>query len=186
MATKRRKLKSKAKKFGLKLFPVAKTLAAPVSFIEQISAKHRETMGSSFSQAPATQKLKILSNIVTGSTTGFNFFKDEFQAPLSQMKIENIFNKWTTAGGAMLAYGVLSKHVNKAVGNPGAPIGGKVKSIGKQLIIGGALGGFFDDKPTSQQSSTVGTAHLSPQPTLQLSAMRVNNGGSSDSTESGL
>ena len=52
---------------GKKIFPIAKNIAAPVAFIEQISAKHRQTLGTAYTQAPIGQKLKILTNIVTGS-----------------------------------------------------------------------------------------------------------------------
>ena len=167
---------------GKKIFPIAKNLASPVAFIEQISAKHRQTLGSAYSSAPIGQKLKILTNIVTGSTTGLNIFKDEFQAPLSQLKISNIFNKWTTAGAAMIGYGIIAKSANKALGSNIMPAISPVKSIGKQLVIGGALGGLFDDKPTSGTAST-GTASIAPQ-----TQMMYNGGYSSgsDSTESSL
>jgi len=167
---------------GKKIFPIAKNLASPVAFIEQISAKHRQTLGTAYSSAPIGQKLKILTNIVTGSTTGLNIFKDEFQAPLSQLKISNIFNKWTTAGAAMIGYGIIAKSANKALGSNIMPAISPVKSIGKQLVIGGALGGLFDDKPTSGTAST-GTASIAPQTQMMY------NGGyssSSDSTESSL
>ena len=167
---------------GKKIFPIAKNLASPVAFIEQISAKHRQTLGTAYTTAPIGQKLKILTNIVTGSTTGLNIFKDEFQAPLSQLKISNIFNKWTTAGAAMIGYGIIAKSANKALGSNIMPAISPVKSIGKQLVIGGALGGLFDDKPTSGTAST-GTASIAPAMTMSY------NGGyssSSDSTESSL
>ena len=168
---------------GKKIFPIAKNLASPVAFIEQISAKHRQTLGSAYSSAPIGQKLKILTNIVTGSTTGLNIFKDEFQAPLSQLKISNIFNKWTTAGAAMIGYGIIAKSANKALGSNIMPAISPVKSIGKQLVIGGALGGLFDDKPNSNTVSR-GTASIAPA----MATMSYNGGysSSSDSTESSL
>ena len=168
---------------GKKIFPIAKNLASPVAFIEQISAKHRQTLGSAYSSAPIGQKLKILTNIVTGSTTGLNIFKDEFQAPLSQLKISNIFNKWTTAGAAMIGYGIIAKSANKALGSNIMPAISPVKSIGKQLVIGGALGGLFDDKPSTGTTASTGTANIAPQTQMMY------NGGyssSSDSTESSL
>jgi hypothetical protein len=181
----RRRARTTAKKsfsIGKKIFPVAKNLASPIAFVEQISAKHRQTLGTAYTEAPIGQKLKILTNIVTGSTTGLNIFKDEFQAPLSQLKISNIFNKWTTAGAAMVGYGILAKSANKALGSNIMPAISPVKSIGKQLVIGGALGGLFDDKPNSN-SVTRGTASIAPAMTMSY------NGGyssGSDSTESSL
>ena len=163
---------------GKKIFPIAKNLASPVAFIEQISSKHRQTLGSAYTNAPIGQKLKILTNIVTGSTTGLNIFKDEFQAPISQLKIGNIVNKWSTAGAAMIGYGIIAKSANKALGSNIMPAISPVKSIGKQLVIGG----LFDDKPTSGTAST-GTASIAPAMTMSY------NGGyssSSDSTESSL
>ena len=180
----RRARKSAKSSFSLgkKIFPIAKNLASPVAFIEQISAKHRQTLGTAYTNAPIGQKLKILTNIVTGSTTGLNIFKDEFQAPLSQLKISNIFNKWTTAGAAMIGYGIIARSANKALGSNIMPAISPVKSIGKQLVLGGALGGLFDDKPTSGTAST-GTASIAPAMTMSY------NGGyssGSDSTESSL
>ena len=168
---------------GKKIFPIAKNIAAPVAFIEQISAKHRQTLGTAYSQAPMGQKLKILSNIITGSTTGVNFFKDEFQAPLSQLKISNIFNKWTSAGAAMIGYGIIARSANKALGSNIMPAISPVKSIGKQLVIGGALGGLFDDKPTTNTANT-GTANIMPQSTMQQ--MYTQGFQGNDSTLSGL
>ena len=181
----RRARKSAKSSFSLgkKIFPIAKNLASPVAFIEQISAKHRQTLGTAYSSAPIGQKLKILTNIVTGSTTGLNIFKDEFQAPLSQLKISNIFNKWTTAGAAMIGYGIIARSANKALGSNIMPAISPVKSIGKQLVIGGALGGLFDDKPTTATASQ-GTANIMPQSAMQ--SMYTQGFQGNDSTLSGM
>jgi len=168
---------------GKKIFPIAKNIAAPVAFIEQISAKHRQTLGTAYTQAPIGQKLKILTNIVTGSTTGMNFFKDEFQAPLSQLKISNIFNKWTTAGAAMIGYSIIAKQANKALGSNILPAQSPIKSIGKQLLIGGGIGGLFDDKPTTNSISQ-GTANIIPESAMQQ--MYTQGFQGNDSTLSGL
>ncbi len=189
-STRRSRITRRAKKvgkssfsIGKKIFPIAKNLAAPVAFIEQISAKHRQTLGTAYSAAPMGQKLKILTNIVTGSTTGLNLFKDEFQAPLSQLKISNIFNKWTSAGVGMIGYSIIAKQANKALGSNLMPAISPVKSIGKQLVIGGALGGLFDDKPTSN-SRSVGTANIIPQTNMQMAYSSGMTGN--DSTLSGM
>ena len=168
---------------GKKIFPIAKNIAAPVAFIEQISAKHRQTLGTAYTQAPIGQKLKILTNIVTGSTTGMNFFKDEFQAPLSQLKISNIFNKWTTAGAAMIGYSIIAKQANKALGSNILPAQSPIKSIGKQILIGGGIGGLLDDKPTTSTASQ-GTANIMPQSAMQ--SMYISGFQGNDSTLSGL
>jgi len=168
---------------GKKIFPIAKNIAAPVAFIEQISAKHRQTLGTAYTQAPIGQKLKILTNIVTGSTTGMNFFKDEFQAPLSQLKISNIFNKWTSAGLGMIGYSIIAKQANKALGSNILPAQSPIKSIGKQLLIGGGIGGLFDDKPTTNSISQ-GTANIIPESAMQQ--MYTQGFQGNDSTLSGL
>ena len=168
---------------GKKIFPIAKNIAAPVAFIEQISAKHRQTLGTAYTQAPIGQKLKILTNIVTGSTTGMNFFKDEFQAPLSQLKVSNIFNKWTTAGAAMIGYSIIAKQANKALGSNILPAQSPIKSIGKQILIGGGIGGLLDDKPTTNTASQ-GTANIMPQSAMQ--SMYTSGFQGNDSTLSGL
>ena len=182
MGKRKAKTKKVAFDIGKKLFPIAKTLTAPVAFIEQISAKHREDLGSRFTEAPVTQKLKILTNIVTGSVSGFSFFKNEFAPPMSTFKLENVLNKWTKAGAIMIGYGLVSKEVNKSLKMNILPVGGKIREIGKQALIGGGIGGILDDKPNSaQQSSHTGTAHLSPR--LQTT-MLVGNRGNSFSTDS--
>ena len=188
--TRTSRLRSRARKsaksgfsIGKKIFPIAKNIAAPVAFIEQISAKHRQTLGTAYTQAPIGQKLKILTNIVTGSTTGMNFFKDEFQAPLSQLKISNIFNKWTSAGLGMIGYSIIAKQANKALGSNILPAQSPIKSIGKQLLIGGGIGGLFDDKPTTNTANT-GTANIVPQSTMQQ--MYTQGFQGNDSTLSGM
>ena len=187
-STRRSRITRRAKKvgkssfsLGKKIFPIAKNLAAPVAFIEQISAKHRQTLGTAYTAAPLGQKMKILSNIITGSTTGLNLFKDEYQAPLSQLKISNIFNKWTSAGIAMMGYSVIAKTANKSLGIS-LPATSPVKSIGKQLIVGGALGGLFDDKADTTRS--VGTANIIPQTNMQMAYSSGMTGN--DSTLSGM
>ena len=127
--------------------------------------------------------MKILTNIVTGSTTGMNFFKDEFQAPLSQLKISNIFNKWTSAGLGMIGYSIIAKQANKALGSNILPAQSPIKSIGKQLLIGGGIGGLFDDKPMTNSVNT-GTANIVPQSTMQQ--MYTQGFQGNDSTLSGM
>ena len=179
LRTRARKSAKSGFSIGKKIFPIAKNLASPVAFIEQISSKHRQTLGTAYTNAPIGQKLKILTNIVTGSTTGLNLFKDEFQAPISQLKIGNIINKWSTAGAAMIGYGIIAKSANKALGSNIMPAISPVKSIGKQLVIGGALGGLFDDAPKTGTAST-GTASISPAMTTMSYNGGYNSG--SDST----
>ena len=178
----RSRIKKKAFSLGSRLFPVAKALAPIVSFVEQISAKHRQSMGSAFTNAPTTQKLKILTNIITGATTGINFFSDEIQVNQT-LNPAGVLNKWTSNGAIMLVYSVLGKNINKVANMTVAPHTGKIGSIGKGLITGGAIGGFFDD-PINTSHSNTGTRSFS-QPVLQVNSGFRSSGSGSDSTESG-
>lgn len=180
--SRRSKVKSKSINIGKKLFPIAKGLAAPTSFLEQITAKDRQVLGSAYATAPTTQKVKILSNIVTGRLTGINLFSDEYQAPQT-INPAGILNKWTNAGGIMIAYNILGSGLNKSVGKSIAPATGKIGSIGKQLAIGGGIGGFFDDPVATGTTRKVsGTRALSPQ----VSSPMVVSASGGDSSESGF
>ena len=186
--SKRRKIKEKAFNIGKKLFPIARELATPVSFLDQVTAKDRQTLGSAYTNAPTVQKLKILTNIVVGRTTGINPFSSEIQLPQT-INPAGILNKWTQAGGLMLVYGVLGKGINKIAGMNIAPHTGKVSSVGKRFITGGAIGGFFDDPITSSNGSRAqtGTRNFTSRVTPQLQVNRSNfssHGG--DSVKSGM
>ena len=172
---------------GKKIFPIAKNLAAPISFIEQISTHWRGQLGTSYSQAPLGQKAKILTNIVIGSTTGMNPFKDEFQAPLAQLKIGNIWNKWSQAGIGMIGYSIIAKQANKALGSNIMPAISPVKSIGKQLIIGGSLGGLLSNHPSTNNGNS-GTANIQANTATQTNMQMAYTSGfqGNDSTLSGM
>jgi len=170
---------------GKKIFPVAKALAAPISFVEQVSSHWRAQLGTSYSQAPMAQKLKILSNIVVGSTTGMNPFKDEFQAPLAQLKIGNIWNKWSQAGIGMIGYAIIAKQANKALGSNILPAISPVKQIGKQLIIGGSLGGLLSNTPSTNNGNS-GTANIQANIETPMQMAYTQGFQGNDSTESGM
>ena len=141
------------------IWTVAREAATPISFLDQISRKDRETMGDSFNSAPITQKLKILVNIVGGRMTGINLFSDEVQAPQT-INFAGMFNRWTGLGAGMLVYGFISKGVT-INGQKLLPHGSKLSALGKRLLTGGAFGGLFDapgdgSKPAQAQ----GTRHI--------------------------
>ena len=83
----------------------------------------------------------------------------------------------------MIGYSIIAKSANKALGSNIMPAISPVKSIGKQLIIGGALGGLFDDKPTTATAQQ-GTANIIPQTNMQMAYTRGMTGN--DSTLSGM
>lgn len=158
----------KRKGIGNMIWKVARELATPISFLDQISRKDRETMGDAFNNAPVTQKLKILANIVTGRTTGINLFSDEVQAPQT-INFSGIFNRWTALGIGMSIYGFVAKGVT-INGVKILPHGSKLSQLGTRLLTGGAFGGIFDapgdgSKPAQAQ----GTRNI------QLDSPNTNN-----------
>lgn len=155
----RRKKNGNSKKgIGNMVWKVARELATPVSFVDQITRKDRETMGAAFNQAPLTQKLKIMSNIITGRMTGINLFPNEVQAPQT-INFAGIFNRWTGLGAAMmLVYGPLAKSI-KINGTSILPHGSKVEQLGRRLFTGGIFGGVFD-APGDGSKPVTGTRHI--------------------------
>lgn len=152
--SKRTKAKQTAKGFSLNigksLWPIIRELTTPITFLEQISAKDREALGNSWSDAPALQKAKIMANIISGRITGINLFKDEYQTPQT-LNPAAIINKWTTSGFGMWVYGQIPiKQL---------PLKAKFKAIGKRMMVGGGIGGLFDAKEGSSSSSS-GTRHI--------------------------
>jgi len=137
---------------------VAREIATPVSFLDQISQKDRETLGTAWTAAPLTQKLKILTNIVTGRTTGINLFSDEVQAPQT-INAGGMFNKWTGLGAGLIVAGAVFENF-KINGKKLLPHGSKMNQLGKRLLIGGAAGGLFDAPENGSKSAQGGTRHI--------------------------
>ena len=150
---KRRNGKSKMPKIGSlknRLYPFVKTVSAPIAFLEQITAKDRQDLGQSFSTAGYSTQLKIMSNIVMGRLAGitpFHKLSDGTMLPTAPQTINpaGVVNKWTNAGLIGLGYKVIGSQINKTTGMSLIPETSKIGSIGKSVLIGGALGGFFDD-----------------------------------------
>jgi hypothetical protein len=147
------------------VYPIVKFGASPIAFIDQISAKDRQILGSAYDNAGMVQKMKILTNVIMGRTTGINPFSSEYKAPQT-INPSGIINKWTNGGAIGLLYGILGGGINNIAKKNGmgkiVPATTEVKQIGKSLIIGGALGGFFDDKVDNPHTtSNVGTRQYS-------------------------
>ena len=159
---KRRNGKSKMPKIGSlknRLYPFVKTVSAPIAFLEQITAKDRQDLGQSFSTAGYSTQLKIMSNIVMGRLAGitpFHKLSDGTMGPTAPQTINpaGVVNKWTNAGLIGLGYKVIGSQINKTTGMSLIPETSKIGSIGKSVLIGGALGGFFDDAPAKAQTFT--------------------------------
>ena len=188
---KRRNGKSKMPKIGSlknRLYPFVKTVSAPIAFLEQITAKDRQDLGASFSQAGTTTQLKIMSNVVLGRLAGitpFHKLSDGTMLPTAPQTINpsGVINKWTNAGLIGIGYKLLGGAINKTSRNMGmgsiVPETSKVGSIGKSVLIGGALGGFFDD-PVSKSTQTFTRQSF---PTTNRALTTTYNSGS-DSTGS--
>ena len=179
----RKKAGLKLRSIGNKIFPFVKAVSAPIAFFEQITAKDRQINAVIFGNATTTNQLKMLSNFVTGRLAGFGFFKGAALAPTPKQTLNpsGVLNKWTNAGLIGIAYKVVGSAVNKMSRDFGAgnivPETSKIGSIAKSVLIGGALGGFFDDPVTNNVSNqTVQTS--------QIPQVILNNGSSADSTES--
>ena len=148
-------------RIGNKIFPFVKAVSAPIAFFEQITAKDRQIFASQLQTASTTDQLKMLSNFVTGRLAGFGLFHGTLSGtiPAQTINPSGVLNKWTNAGLIGIVYGVIGKAVNKMSNDMGAgsivPETAKIGSIAKSVLIGGALGGFFDDapdKPAIQQT----------------------------------
>ena len=166
----RSKIKSRAFNIANRLFPIVKAGAAPLAFIEQISAKDRQTLGSTFSNAGTFSQLKMLTNIIFGRTAGLTPFQmidgKKFNGAPQTFNPSGAFNKWTTGGIIGILYGVVGKAINRTSSNAGfgsvLPATSKIMSIAKSVFAGGILGGVFDD-PVNTGHTTVSSGSF---PTL--------------------
>ncbi len=83
---------------------------------------------------PIGDKAKVFLNSVTGRLFGIGVVPG-MGHPNQTFNFAGIFNKWTGLGAGLWAIG----HVPL-----GIPHKGKAKTLGKALLTGGILGGFFD------------------------------------------
>lgn len=186
----RKKIKQGLGRIGNKLFPFVKAVSAPIAFLEQITAKDRQTLGATFTQATTTTQLKILVNITLGRLGGITLFhklSDGTILPTAPQTINpaGVINKWTNAGLIGIAYKVLGGAINKfgkdmGLGSSLVPETSKVGSIAKSVFIGGALGGFFDD-PVTKSNGQVTQQQSFPSLTSSHNVISVTNSGSQDS-----
>ena len=142
-----------------RLYPFVKSVTAPIAFLEQITAKDRQDLGNSFSQAGYGTQLKIMSNIVMGRLAGitpFHKLSDGTMLPTAPQTINpaGVLNKWTNAALIGLGYKIIGSQINKTTGMSLIPETSKIGTIAKSAFIGGALGGFFDDAPRKSQTFT--------------------------------
>ncbi len=185
----RKKVKQGIGKIANKLFPFIKAVSAPIAFFEQITAKDRQTLGITFTQATTTTQLKILANITLGRLAGitpFHKLSDGTILPTAPQTINpaGVVNKWSTGGLIGISYGIIGKAVNNMARNMGlgsvVPEVSKIKSIGKSIFVGGVLGGFFDD-PVTKSNGQVTQQQSFPSLTTSHNTIQVMSNGSSNS-----
>ena len=149
----RRKNKtSKNKSIKSMVRKAADKLAAPVAFWSQLSQKDYEVLNASpqYHALDYLGKLKVASNILTGSLTGKVLFSDQYNpSPDGNPRINpaGVINKWTGIGIAGKIYSLVGKQM-------GLPEQATIGKIGTKLIYGGAVGGFFDPPSAQGRVST--------------------------------
>ena len=142
---KRKSVKSLARQW-------ANRLASPVAFWSQLSQKDYEVLNASpqYHALDYLGKLKVASNILTGSLTGKVLFSDQYNpSPNGSPRINpsGVINKWTGIGIAGKIYSLVGKQM-------GLPEQATIGRIGTKLIYGGAVGGFFDPPSSTGRVST--------------------------------
>jgi len=106
-------------------------LVGGVVFLAQITSKDRRFYGGK----SKGDQIKQLINNVLGRAVGINPFDD--QQKFSQtINVDGIFNKYTGAGLAGIAYGLIPIK--------GLPHKAKVKRLSKSIFTGGLIGGLLD------------------------------------------
>ena len=147
MAKKRngQKLKDRLTKGGLakKIFPIVKTVSAPISFLEQITAHDRKNLGQSFSGASYPTQLKIMTNVVMGRLAGITPFHGGLPTAKQTINLSGVNNKWTTSAIYGIGYEILGGQINKMTGKRIIPETSKIGSISRSVFVGGLLGGVF-------------------------------------------
>ena len=142
---KRKSVKSLARQW-------ANRLASPVAFWSQLSQKDYEVLNASpqYHALDYLGKLKVASNILTGSLTGRVLFSDQYNpSPNGSPRINpaGVINKWTGIGLAGKIYSMVGKQM-------GLPEQAAIGRIGTKIIYGGAVGGFFDPPSAQGRVST--------------------------------
>jgi hypothetical protein len=167
MARKQRRRSSKrrngSKSIKSMIRQVVSKGSAPLAFWQQLSEKDYQVLNAdgNYASLDYLGKLKVASNILTGSLTGRVLFADQYNpSPSGQPRINpaGIINKWTGIGIAGKLYGKLGKSMK-------LPEASMIDRVGSKLIFGGAIGGFFD--PPGNPGGYVSTANVTPNVMVQ-------------------
>ena len=167
MARKRRRRSSKkrngSKSIKSMIRQVVNKGSAPLAFWQQLSEKDYQVLNAdgNYRALDYLGKLKVASNILTGSLTGRVLFSDQYNPqPGGQPRINpaGIINKWVGIGVAGKLYGKIGKSMK-------LPEASMIDRVGSKLIFGGAVGGFFD--PPGNNGGRVSTANVTPNVMVQ-------------------
>jgi len=167
MARKRRRRSSKkrngSKSIKSMIRQVVNKGSAPLAFWQQLSEKDYQVLNAdgNYRALDYLGKLKVASNILTGSLTGRVLFSDQYNPqPGGQPRINpaGIINKWVGIGVAGKLYGKIGKSMK-------LPEASMIDRVGSKLIFGGAVGGFFD--PPGNPGGYVSTANVTPNVLVQ-------------------
>ena len=141
---KRRKKNKNSKHKSIKsmIRQVVNKGSAPLAFWQQLSEKDYQVLNATaeYRGLDYLGKLKVASNILTGSLTGRVAFSDQYNpSPSGQPRINpaGVINKWTGIGIAAKIYGKVGRSMK-------LPEAASIDRIGSKVIFGGAVGGFFD------------------------------------------
>ena len=168
MASRKRRRRSSKKRNGSKsiksmIRQVVNKGSAPLAFWQQLSEKDYQVLNAdgNYRALDYLGKLKVASNILTGSLTGRVLFSDQYNPqPGGQPRINpaGIINKWVGIGLAGKLYGKIGKSMK-------LPEASMIDRVGSKLIFGGAVGGFFD--PPGNPGGYVSTANVTPNVMVQ-------------------
>jgi hypothetical protein len=167
MARKRRRRSSKkrngSKSIKSMIRQVVSKGSAPLAFWQQLSEKDYQVLNAdgNYRALDYLGKLKVASNILTGSLTGRVLFSDQYNPqPGGQPRINpaGVINKWVGMGILGKLYGKIGKSMK-------LPEASMIDRVGSKFIFGGAVGGFFD--PPGNPGGYVSTANVSPNIMVQ-------------------
>lgn len=136
MMARRRRHRSGHKKSGLmrSLNRWVAPVTFGVAFVGQLTQKDIAAYPN-FNALPNIEKGKFLANVVLGRTTSFNPFP-QYGTPKFTVNPSGMINKYVGAGLGLM---ILSAVAGRELGHKSL-----MHKVGKNLVLGGALGGFFD------------------------------------------
>ena len=166
--------RSRAKRYGksagkaalgnlLDLPKAISTFAPYIAFAQQLTAKDMAILPAGRSY---TQQGKDFLNILTGRMGGFHLFNaaSDYKPPFTINPAAILTSKWVQAGAGMIAYSLAAKRIKVL------PKGGKVGSIGKKILFGGAIGALFD----APSGTTTTTSYTAPAPAGSTSTISTH------------